>query len=80
MESTVDDDWTRESSVSALFCVVSERFFDIVSIRSVTLSCCEMRLVLCRWRSSASVVIVNSSPLSDFSISNMVLMLALRNA
>lgn len=78
--STVDDDWTSESSVAALFWVVSAKFFEILSIRSVTLSCCEMRLVLCLCRSSASDVIVYSSALSDFSISNIVLMFALRNA
>lgn len=78
--STVDDDWTRESRVAALFCVVSARFFDMLSIRSVTLSCWEMRLVLCRCRSSVSGATVKSSALSDFSISNIVLTLALRNA
>lgn len=80
VDSTVLEDWTSESNVAALLFVVSAKFFDIFSIRSVTLSCWEMRLVLCRCRSSASGVIVNNSALSVFSISNIVLMFAFLNA
>lgn len=37
--STLADDVTSDSSVAALFCVVSDKCLDIDSIFSVTLSC-----------------------------------------
>ena len=76
--STVDEDCTKESKVAALFWVVSARFFEMLNIRSVTVSCWDIRLVVCLCRSS--VAIVNSSSLSAFSISSIVLIFALRNA
>lgn len=92
--STLADEVTNVSSVNALFCVVSDKCLDIDNILSVTLSCCEIRLDrLCRdvtdvrCRSSVgvsasppSVDVLNSSCFSSFSISNIVDMLALRNA
>lgn len=93
--STFADEATNVSSVSALFCVVSDKCLDIESILSVTLSCCDMRLDrLCRevtdprCRSSVSppaaspsaLPTLKSSCFSSFSISNIVDMFALRNA
>lgn len=94
--STLDDDATSCSSVAALFCVVSDKCLVMDSIFSVTLSCCVNRLALlllllllvvvavaARFLSSClgpASVMENSSCLSAFSISNMVEMLALRNA
>lgn len=81
--STLADDETSVSRVIALFCVVSDKCRDMANIFSVTLSCWNTKLVLLclavpRFRTSP--VLENSSCLSNFSISIMVLMLARRNA
>lgn len=80
VSSTVDDDCARDSSVAALLDVVSARFLDMLNIRSVTPSCCEIRLFLLLCLSSASGFIVKSSALSPFSISSIVPMFAFLNA
>lgn len=89
--STLVEDATSCSNVAALFWVVSDKFLVMESIFSVTLSCCVIKLArdelpvavldrfLSSWR-AGSADIKKSSCLSDFSISNMVEMLALRNA
>lgn len=82
--STLADEDTSVSKVAALFCVVSDKWRDIDSIRSVMLSCWYAKPdCVCldwppRWRTS--VVLANSSALLSFSISNIVVMLARRNA
>lgn len=82
--STLADEATNVSSVTALFCVVSDKWRDIANIFSVTLSCCDTkleRLCFVAFLCLNSVCgLVNSSSLSIFSISNLVDMFALRNA
>ncbi len=82
--STLADDATNVSSVTALFCVVSDKCRDIANIFSVTLSCCDTkleRLCFAVFRYLNSVCgFDSSSSLSIFSISNLVDILALRNA
>lgn len=93
--STLEEDATSCSKVAALFWVVSDKCRVIDSILSVTLSCCVIKLARelpvladeaappaprCLSSDLSSVDIEKSSCLSDFSISNIVDMLAFRNA
>lgn len=82
--STLADDATSVSSVSALFWVVSDKCRDIANIFSVTLSCWDTKLdrlcfAVLRCRISVCGLDSNSS-LSIFSISSLVDIFALRNA
>lgn len=83
--STVFDEETNVSNVAALFCVVSDKWRVIANIFSVTLSCWNTKLDwLCleepRCLNSFPSALDKSSCLSNFSISSIVLMFALRNA
>lgn len=81
--STLADDVTNDSNVAALFCVVSDKWRDIDSIFSVTLSCWKANpdcVCFDALRCRTSLVLAKRSALSSRSISSIVVIFARRNA